>query len=279
MLEANGMADKRLQDFHGAQSGRSLAGNIIIVTGGSRGIGRAIAIRLAREGGKLVLAARDPNALEKVVAEITATRGTATAFPTDLRLPESGAALVTGALKAYGAIDIVVNNAGAAKRGEFTELNDADWMDGFALKFFGAVRLVRAAWPYLKERHGSVLNIIGVGGRTPGGEFTIGGSVNGAGLSFTKALSDVGIRDGVQVNAINPGWVRTDRLRGFLQTAAAQHGGDIEAAAAEMSKRSNIVRLGEPEDIANLAAYILSPQGRLLQGSLIDLDGGQTKTV
>lgn len=89
----------------------------------------------------------------------------------------------------------------------------------------------------------------------------------------------MGIRDGVQVNAINPGWVRTDWLRGFLQTAAARHGGDIEAAAAEMSKRSNIVKLGEPEDIANLAAYILSPHGRLLQGSLIDLDGGQTKTV
>ncbi len=273
------MADEQFRDSHGAQKVGSLAGKVVIVTGGSRGIGRAIALRLANEGGKLVLAARDASVLDKVVVEITAAGSIATVFPMDLRLPESGAALVAATLKAYGAIDIVVNNAGAAKRGEFTELNDADWMDGFALKFFGAVRLVRAAWPHLKERRGSVLNIIGVGGRTPGGEFTIGGSVNGAALSFTKALSDVGIRDGVQVNAINPGWVRTDRLRGFLQTAAAQHGGDIEAAALEMAKRSNIVRLGEPEDIANLAAYILSPQGRLLQGSLIDLDGGQTKTV
>jgi NAD(P)-dependent dehydrogenase (short-subunit alcohol dehydrogenase family) len=276
---AGGMMKAQLRSARGVQDSGTLAGKVIVVTGGSRGIGRAIAIRLAREGGKLILAARDAAALYKVVAEITASGGMAVAFPADLRLPESGAALVAGALTSYGAIDIVVNNAGAAKRGEFTELTDADWVDGFALKFFGAVRLVRAAWPHLKERRGAVLNIVGVGGRTPGGEFTIGGSVNGAALSFTKALSDVGIRDGVQVNAINPGWVRTDRLRGFLETAAAQHGGDIEAAASELSRKSNIVRLGEPDDIANLAAYILSPQGRLLQGALIDLDGGQTKTV
>ena len=172
-----------------------------------------------------------------------------------------------------------MNNAGATKRGDFLELTDADWLDGFALKFFGAVRLVRAAWPHLVRRRGSVLNIIGIGGRTPGAEFTIGGSVNGAGLSFTKALADIGIRDGVQVNAINPGWVRTDRLRALLQSAADQLGGDMLAAVEQVVRRSNIVRLGEPEDVANLAAFILSAEGSLLQGSLIDLDGGQTKTL
>jgi 3-oxoacyl-[acyl-carrier protein] reductase len=124
-----------------------------------------------------------------------------------------------------------------------------------------------------------VFNIIGVGGRTPGPEFAIGGSVNGACLSFTKALADIGIRDGVQVNAINPGWVRTDRLRSLLASRAAQHGGSIEAATEEVIREMNAVRLGEPEDVANLAAFILSPQARLLQGALIDLDGGQTKTV
>ena len=89
---------------------------------------------------------------------------------------------------------------------------------------------------------------------------------------------DLGVRDGVQVNAINPGFVRTDRMRGWLETEAAGYGGDIEFAAEQMVKRAHIVRMGEPEDIANLAAFILS-QGRFLQGSLIDMDGGQTKTV
>jgi NAD(P)-dependent dehydrogenase (short-subunit alcohol dehydrogenase family) len=269
----------KVGESSGARTGGTLAGKTIIVTGGSRGIGRAIALRLAREGGKLVLAARDPATLAKVVAEIESAGGAATSVATDLRVPDAPAALVDAALKAYGAIDIIVNNAGATRRGDFLALTETDWMDGFALKFFGAVRLTRAAWPHLKQRHGSVLNIIGVGGRTPGAEFTIGGSVNGACMSFTKGLADIGIRDGVQVNAINPGSVRTDRLRLLLESESAQHGGDVDAAIAQLVRKANVVRLGEPEDVANLAAFILSPQSRLLQGALIDLDGGQTKTV
>ena len=257
----------------------TLAGKVILVTGASRGIGRAIAIRLAIDGATIVLAARDQISLAKVAAEIEAGGGAATTFAADLRIPESPAALVDAALKAHGAIDAVVNNAGATKRGDFLELTDADWIDGFALKFFCAVRLTRAAWPHLKARKGSVLNIIGIGGRTPGTEFTIGGSVNGACLTFTKALADIGIRDGVQVNAINPGWIRTDRLRGLLEAEAAQHGGDLNVAIEQIVRKANVVRLGEPEDIANLAAFLLSPQSRYLQGALIDLDGGQTKTV
>jgi NAD(P)-dependent dehydrogenase (short-subunit alcohol dehydrogenase family) len=272
------MTSGHLHEMSGASSG-ALAGKSIIVTGASRGIGRAIALRLAREAGKLVLAARDRDSLASAAADIAATGGTATFFAGDLRLPEVPPALVKAALDAYGAIDIIVNNAGATKRGDFLELSDADWADGFALKFFGAVRLTRAAWPHLKARKGAVLNIIGIGGRTPGPEFTIGGSVNGACLSFTKALADIGIRDGVQVNAINPGWVRTDRMRKMLESAAAKHGGDIDAAINQVVRASNVVRLGEPEDIANLAAFVLSPQSRLLQGALIDMDGGQTKTL
>src|SRR6266404_2958137 len=134
------------------RSAGSFAGKIIIVTGGSRGIGRAIALRLAREGGKLMVAARDPEALAKVVAEIEVGGGSATSFAADLRLSDSPAALVDAALKAYGAIDIVVNNAGATRRGDFLTLADTDWTDGFALKFFGAVRLTRAAWPHLNQR-------------------------------------------------------------------------------------------------------------------------------
>jgi 3-oxoacyl-[acyl-carrier protein] reductase len=234
---------------------------------------------LAREGATIVLTARDAAALAEVAAEIEAAAGTATWFAADLRVAESPTALVEAALAAHGAIDAVVNNAGATRRGDFFELSDADWQDGFALKFFGAVRLTRHAWPYLKQRGGAVLNIIGVGGRTPGAEFTIGGSVNGACLSFTKALAEIGIRDGVQVNAISPGYIRTARLRARLTSLAAKHAGDMEAAEAEIVREEKIVRIGEPEDVGNLAAFVLSPQSRYLQGALIDLDGGQTKTI
>lgn len=258
---------------------KPLEGKIAIVTGASRGIGRAIALRLAREGATPVLAARTESDLAKVASEIKTGGGKATFFAADLRDPQVPAALVKTTIETHGAIDIVVNNAGATKRGDFFELTDADWSDGFALKFLGAVRLTRAAWPHLKARRGSLLNIVGAGGRTPGAEFTIGGSVNGACLSFTKALSEIGIQDGVQVNAINPGRVQTDRFQQTLAEEAAHHGSDWNAALQAIVRKSKIVRLGQPEDIANLAAFMVSPQSRYLQGSLIDLDGGQTKTI
>lgn len=227
----------------------------------------------------MVLCARDELALGEAVREIENCGGNALAVSLDLRLPESPAKLAAAAVKAFGRIDVVVNNAGATKRGEFELLTDEEWADGFALKFFGAVRLTRAAWPELKLHAGSVVNIAGVGGRTPGPQFTIGGSVNAALLSFTKALADVGVRDGVQVNAINPGPVRTDRLERRLAADAAEKGTDVAGAAADLVRSAHITRLGEPEDIASLVSFMVSPGGRLLQGSLIDMDGGQTKTI
>jgi NAD(P)-dependent dehydrogenase (short-subunit alcohol dehydrogenase family) len=259
---------------------KPLQGKIAIVTGASRGIGRAIALRLAEEGASLILAARTAADLAKVAAQIKSMGGeSATCVACDLRDPEAPASLVKAALAAHGAIDIVVNNAGATKRGDFFQLTDADWADGFALKFMGAVRLTRSAWPHLKARRGSVLSIIGSGGRTPTAEFTIGASVNGACMSFTKAMADLGIEDGVQVNAINPGRVKTDRLQKMLVEEAEQYGGDVEAAVKAIALKSKIVRLGEPEDIANLAAFMVSPNSRYMQGSLVDLDGGNTKTI
>jgi len=258
---------------------KPLDGKIAIVTGASRGIGRAIALRLAQDGATVALTARTAEDLSKVAEEIKAHGGAATAVAMDLRNADAPATLTKAVIDTHGAIDIVVNNAGATKRGDFLELTDADFLDGFALKFFGAVRLTRAAWPQLKARRGSVLSIIGIGGRTPGAEFTIGGSVNGACLSFIKALTDIGIRDGVQVNAINPGRIRTGRFQAMVASEAAKHGLTPDAAIQEIIRKSNIVRLGEPEDVANLAAFLLSPDSRFLQGALIDLDGGQTKTV
>jgi NAD(P)-dependent dehydrogenase (short-subunit alcohol dehydrogenase family) len=258
---------------------KPLAGKIAIVTGASRGIGRAIALRLAQDGATLVLAARSEPDLAKVASEIKSAGGKASIVNRDLRDPAAPLAVVNATIDAHGFIDIVVNNAGATKHGDFFELTEEDWADGFALKFFCAVRLTREAWPYLKARRGSVLNIIGVGGRTPGQEFTIGGSVNGACISFTKAIAELGVRDGIQVNAINPGRIRTGRLEKMIAAQAVHHGGDLEATFGEIVRKANIVRIGEPEDVARLAAFVVSPESRFLHGALIDLDGGQTKTV
>jgi len=250
-----------------------------IVTGASRGIGRDIAFRLAREGASVVLTARDQPLLESSVSEIKAAGGSASFVALDLREPDAPDQLAQFAQAQFGGIDIVVNNAGATKRGDFLSLTEEDWKDGYALKFFGAMRLTRAAWPQLRERRGSVVNIAGVGGRTPGAQFTIGGSVNAALLSLTKALAELGIQDGVQVNAINPGPVRTDRLEARLKILAREKGIDRADAEGEMVREMRITRVGEPEDVASLVAYVVSPEARLLHGAFIDLDGGETKTL
>jgi len=258
---------------------KPLAGKVAIVTGASRGIGRAIGIRLAKEGAKTVLCARTAEALEAAVKEIGSDGGLAASIALDLRLPQSPAQLAEFASRHFGAIDIVVNNAGATKRDAFLKLTDEDWLDGFALKFFGALRLTRAAWPHLKASRGSVVNISGAGGRTPGAEFAIGGSVNAAMQSFTKAMAELGIVDGVQVNVINPGSIRTGRLQKRLEALAAENGTDLATAQSQMIAASKTTRIGEPDDIAALVAFIAGPEGRFLQGAMIDMDGGATKTL
>lgn len=257
----------------------TLQNKTAIVTGSSRGIGKAIAIRLAQEGARVILTARDEAALAETAKEIEAAGGAALVVALDLRLPDSAAKIVAAGLASFETLDIIVNNAGATKRGDFEALTDDDFADGFALKYFGAVRLCRAAWPHLRNSSGGIVNIAGAGGRTPGAAFTIGGSVNAAVLSFTKALADLGIRDGVQVNAINPGPVRTARLTQRLTGIATEHCVDLTAAERIFLKEQKIARIAEPEDIAALVAFILSAPGRALQGSLIDADGGSTKTL
>jgi len=257
----------------------TLQGKTAIVTGSSRGIGRAIALRLAREGAAVVVTARTADALAEVVREIAGAGGKAAPFTADLRETEAAERLVRFAFETYGAVDIVVNNAGATRRGEFVSLSDEDWSDSFALKFFGAVRVARAAWPLLRQRKGSIVFISGAGGRTPGREFAAGGAVNAGLLSVTKALSEAGIVDGIQVNCINPGTVRTDRLKQRLAATMQEKGIDQAEAERRFIAASSVTRIGEPEDIAALVAFAVGPEGRFLQGSLIDIDGGATKTV
>src|ERR1700733_10109298 len=221
------------------------AGTPAIVTGASRGIGRAIALHLAQEGARVVLCARDDKALHRVVEEIEIGGGSAAAITLDLRQPESPALLAEFAVTRFGGIAIVVNNAGATKRGEFEALTDEDWADGFALKFFGSVRLTRAAWPHLKKSAGSLIFISGIGGRTPGAQFSIGGSVNAALLSLTKAMAEAGLRDGVQVNAINPGAIRTARFGQRLEAFAAERKIAVSVAERHYVQEENISRIGE----------------------------------
>jgi 3-oxoacyl-[acyl-carrier protein] reductase len=257
-----------------------LKGKVALVTGASRGIGRAVAIELAREGCDVALAARSAAGLGETADVIREELGrTALTHAADLREAGAAADFVAAARREFGRIDLVVNNAGATKRGDFASLTDDDFHDGFALKFHGYVRLARAAWPELKASKGTMINIIGAGGRTASADFTIGGAVNAALYNFTKAMAQLGLRDGVRVVGINPGPIETDRLKARIAMIARDENVDTaEAARREMSK-NGVMRFGGPDEIGQLVCFLASPVARNIHGALVDSDSGATRAI
>ena len=256
-----------------------LSGRVAFITGASRGLGRAIALRLAGEGMSIALAARDEAGLRAVAAAAQAAGARTFVHAGDLSTPAAPAGFATAALAEFGRVDLIVNNAGATPRGDFLALTDQQWSDGFALKFYAAVRLSRAAWPSLMETGGSIVNIAGVGGITGDAEFTIGGAVNAAMLNLTKCLADRGTRDGVRVNAIAPGTIATDRLGVRVKRIADERQIAEADAARQMLAKLNIARFGQPDEIAAAVAYLASGVAGYANGCVLTIDGGLTRTL
>ena len=252
-----------------------LKGKIALVTGSSRGIGRGIALALADEGCDLLLTGRDAQALEAVAQSIRDKGRKAAARALDLCEPHAAEVLVQGVRREFGGLDILVNNAGATKRGDFFELTDADWEDGYALKFFAHVRLTRAAWPLLKERRGALVAIAGTSGRKPEKRFTIGSSVNAAVAAFTKCLADLGKEDGVRVNCIHPSLVETERQWRRIRAEVERTGHPEANIRAQFCRETGIIRFGKVEDVADFVAFIVSSRATWLHGATLDLDGGE----
>lgn len=253
-----------------------LQGKVALVTGASRGIGRAIAETLAAEGVRVIAVARDRDALADLVSSLPTP---SLALAADLREDTAAGHVLDTALDAFGRLDVLVNNAGATVRGDFLALDDAAWQDGFALKFFGAMRLCRAAWPALRTARGVIVNVVGIGGRTGSAEFTIGGAVNAALLNLTKALADRGVADGVRVNAVNPSAIATERLQTRVRSQAREHGIDETRAARDIAAGLRVARFGTPQEIAAAVAFLASPLAAYCQGAVLDVDGRQTRTL
>jgi NAD(P)-dependent dehydrogenase (short-subunit alcohol dehydrogenase family) len=251
---------------------------VAVVTGGSRGIGKAIAARFAAEGADVVIAARSADTLDAAASEIGAATGRRIVpVAGDLSSLEGCEHLHEAATSEFDHVDILVNSAGDTKGGPFLELSDDLWTDGFALKFFGAVRCSRLFWPELVASKGSVINIVGGMARTPNPNFAIGGAVNAALANFAKALAGQGLVDDVNVNVIHPGLTVTERLDRMMADEAARTGETPEAVLAANVQRQGVRRLAKPDDISALAVFLCSPEGRHIQGAAIAVDGGATK--
>jgi 3-oxoacyl-[acyl-carrier protein] reductase len=253
----------------------ALTGKVALVTGSSRGIGRGIALTFAAEGCDLLLTGRDQRALDEVADAIRVRGCKAAVVALDLREDAAPGKLIETVQREFGRLDILVNNAGTTKRGDFFELTDADWQDGFALKFFAHVRLARAAWPLLKAQRGSLITIGGTSGRKPEAAFTIGSSVNAACAAFTKAMAHRGKDDGVQVNCIHPSFVETDRQWRRIKAAMEATGESEMTVRQKITREAGITRFGKVEDVADLVAFLVSARATWMHGATIDLDGGE----
>lgn len=259
---------------------QAYSGKVVVISGASRGIGRGIAEAFAEEGAQTVLASSSAQNLAEAAKAVSQAGGPPPmTVAADLRTL-AGCEQVFNAVKdRFGRCDILVNSAGATKAGNFVDLSDEDWIDGYALKLFGCVRLCRLFWPMLKESHGTVINIDGGAARTPGPDFTIGGSVNAAMANFSKALSKLGLKDDVNVNVIHPGTTDTERTNQLIEQRAKASGRSVEELHKENLTRSGLRRMGTVEDIAALTLFLCGPQARHIQGAAIAVDGGGTPGV
>jgi len=258
-----------------------LNGKTGIITGASQGIGEAIADALAAEGMRLVLCARNGERLAAVAADLAARHG-AVAFPViaDLSSQQGVDTLVREAVAKLGGIDVLVNNAGAIRGGSLQSKPDAEWHEDWALKVFGYVRLTRAVFPLMQAAGGGrIINIIGQAGRQPKADYLAGGGANAAIMNMTKALGDEGGPHNILVNGISPGPIRTQRWQVLMARAAQQSGKTVAEAETQWMASNPLRRGGNPQEVAALAAFLVSRQASYINGAIIPVDGGDQRCI
>jgi len=252
-----------------------LTGKIAIVTGGSDGLGRAAAERLAREGAKVAICARRKDHLERAADDIRkATSGEVLAQVGDVTKPDHVEALVNAVIARWGGVDILLNNAGTSAATGFEQLDDAAWWADLDLKLMGAIRFCRLVIPHMKKRGGGrIVNVTTVGGKAPAPRSLPTSVSRAAGINLTKSLAHEFAKDRILVNTICIGLVRT------AQMAARAKGGDIEGHYAELAKRVPVGRVAEAAEFGDLVAFLVSARAGYITGTAINFDGGMSFVV
>ena len=248
-----------------------LKGKVAVITGGTQGIGKATAERLAAEGAKVVIVARGQAGLDTVAAQIRAAGGAVHGVSADVSSPDGAAHIIAEAVKAFGGVDILINNAGTSATGAFESVTDGAWQSDFDLKLFGAVRLIRLALPHMKARGaGRIVNVTNIGAKQPGARTMPTTVTRAAGQAMTKALSKEFAADGILVNSVCIGLVRA----GQHETRAAREGVDLETHYQNIGKTVPIGRVGRADEAANVIAFLVSEAASFVTGSSINIDGG-----
>jgi NAD(P)-dependent dehydrogenase (short-subunit alcohol dehydrogenase family) len=258
-----------------------LDGKVALVTGGNRGLGAACAAMLAAEGARIFLTARNEDKLTETAAEISNTSGAEVgAMAVDLTETGAADAVVEATIKKFGRVDILVNSAGASKGGIFWEVPDQVWQDSFELKFMATVRMMRAVIPGMRSQgYGRIVSIVGNTGKQPPSTMLPSASANAALLVVTKGLADEVVKDGIIVNAVNPGPTRTERMATILNNIQQSSGRPMDEVEKDFVSNIPMKRMGEPEEIARLVTFLASDMAANLTGISITADGGSTKAL
>ncbi len=252
---------------------------VTIVTGASQGIGRSSAIRLARDFSMIVLVARNGDALKEVADAVRNGGAEPLGIALDLSRVESPETVLKTTLDRYGRVDALLNIAGAVPQIDLFEMTDEQWYAGMELKLHGARRLTIRAWDALKASKGSVVFMSGSAALDPKPGFAAVAATNAAIIAMAKAFAEQGIKDGVQVNSIVPGAVMTGRRRSFLEKWAPAHNMSVDEATRKFPEEAGISRYGQPEEIAELLAFMVSPAAKWMTGSCVRMDGGEVKGI
>jgi 3-oxoacyl-[acyl-carrier protein] reductase len=253
--------------------------SVAIITGASSGIGKATALRLARDFGAIVLAARSGEKLGDVGQEVKTIGAEPLVLELDLMIPAAAKIVVDRTLDRFGRIDAVLNIAGAVAGADLFEMTDEQWNTRMELKFHGARRLTIHAWNALKDSNGSVVFISGNAAVIPKAGAAAIGAINAAIEALAKAFAERGIKDGVQVNSVSPGAIMTGRRLAMLEKAAAAQKNTREETEQRFLKQAGISRFGKAEEIAEVMAFAVSPAARWMTGTVLRMDGGEVPSI
>jgi 3-oxoacyl-[acyl-carrier protein] reductase len=253
--------------------------SVAIVTGASSGIGRATAIRMSRDVSAVVLAARGAAELADVADQVRTNGAEPLAINIDLMAATAAETVVGQTLAKFGRIDALMNIAGAVPGIDLFDMTDDQWSKGMELKLHGARRLTLRAWEALKAAKGAVILMAGNTAEVPTAAAAAVGVINAAIVALAKAFAERGVADGVQVNSVSPGPVMTGRRLAMIEKWATAHKVAVDAAKQTLLTRAGISRYGQPEDIADLMAFLVSPAARWMTGTQLRIDGGEVKSI